>query len=134
METDHGHHRPILNARRKIIMSSLRAWCLRFTGLFHKEQKDREFADELGSHLQMHIEDNLRIGMSPAEARRNALIKLGGIEQTKEKYRDAGAFRSSDRHYKPFALGRASCSRILALQLSPSLRSHSGSGQMRQSS
>jgi len=42
----------------------------------------------MASHLQMHIEDNLRAGMSPAEAYRQALIKLGGVEQTKEIYRD----------------------------------------------
>jgi MacB-like periplasmic core domain len=69
-------------------MSSLRAWCLRFTGLFSKERKDRELAEELESHLQLHVEDNLRAGMSPGEARRDALIKLGGIEQAKEKYRE----------------------------------------------
>jgi predicted permease len=68
-------------------MSSLRAWGLRFAGLFGKERKDRELAEELESHLQMHIEDNLRAGMTPAEARRDALVKMGGIEQTKEKYR-----------------------------------------------
>ena len=33
----------------------------------------------------MHIEDNLRAGMNPAEARRQALIKLGGVEQAKEQ-------------------------------------------------
>jgi predicted permease len=36
----------------------------------------------------MHIADNLRAGMSPEEARRDALIRLGGVEQTKESYRD----------------------------------------------
>ena len=41
-------------------MRRLRAWCLRFAGLFHKERRDRELAEELESHLQMHIEDNLR--------------------------------------------------------------------------
>src|ERR1700680_2038308 len=75
------------DAGGEVVMSSLRAWCFRFTGLFNKEQKDRELTDELDSHLQFHIEDNLRAGMSPGEARRNALIKLGGVEQTKEKYR-----------------------------------------------
>src|SRR5258708_37459422 len=40
------------------------------------------------SHLQMHIGDNLRGGMSPTEARREALMKLGGVEQTKERYRE----------------------------------------------
>ena len=50
-------------------------------------ERDRELAEELESHLQMHIEDNLRAGMTPEEARRQALIKLGGVEQTKERYR-----------------------------------------------
>ena len=69
-------------------MRGLRAWFLRLVGLFNKERRDRELAQEIESHLQMHIEDNLRTGMPPAEARREALIKLGGIEQTKESYRD----------------------------------------------
>jgi predicted permease len=69
-------------------MRRLRVWCLRFAELFRKERRDRELAEELESHLQLHIEDNLRAGMSAAEARRHALIKLGGIEQAKENYRD----------------------------------------------
>ncbi len=69
-------------------MRRLRAWCLRFAGLFHSDRRDRELAEELESHLQMHIEDNLRSGMNPVEARRQALIKLGGMEQAKENYRD----------------------------------------------
>jgi len=36
----------------------------------------------------MHIEDNIRAGMSPLEARRVAVMKLGGVDQTKEAYRD----------------------------------------------
>src|SRR5437867_13131863 len=69
-------------------MNKLRAWLLRFGGLFRKQRRDRDFSAEMDSHLQMHIEDNLRAGMPPAEARREALIKLGGIEQIKESYRD----------------------------------------------
>src|SRR3989475_3533845 len=69
-------------------MNKLRSWLLRFGGLFRKQRRDRDFSAEMDSHLQLHIEDNLRAGMSPAEARRQALIKLGGIEQTKELYRD----------------------------------------------
>src|SRR5436309_4750706 len=69
-------------------MNKLRAWLLRFGGLFRKQRRDRDFSAEMDSHLQMHIEDNLRAGMSPAEARRQALIKLGGIEQTKEICRE----------------------------------------------
>src|SRR4051812_8297542 len=69
-------------------MRKLRAWFLRLGGLFNKQRKDRELADELESHLQMHIEDNLRLGMTPTEARRQALIILGGIESTKEACRE----------------------------------------------
>jgi putative ABC transport system permease protein len=56
--------------------------------MFRKERCEREFAAELDGHLQMHIEDNLRSGMSAQEARRQALLKLGGVEPTKEIYRE----------------------------------------------
>src|SRR6266487_4592286 len=69
-------------------MRRLREWIVRFGGLFNKQRKDRELDDEIESHLQLHIEDNLRLGMTPDEARRQAMIKLGGIESTKEAYRD----------------------------------------------
>src|SRR6266566_5180341 len=67
-----------------MIVRQWRAWLVRFGELFGKERGDRDLAAEMESHLQMHIEDNLRAGMSPAEARRQALMKLGGVEQTKE--------------------------------------------------
>jgi macrolide transport system ATP-binding/permease protein len=69
-------------------MRKLRAWLLRFKGLFLKDARERELADELESHLQMHIDDNIRAGMSPHEARRIAVMKLGGVDQAKEAYRD----------------------------------------------
>ena len=69
-------------------MKLLRALFIRLAGLFRKDRRERELADEMESHLQMHIEDNLRTGMSAAEARRQAMIKLGGVEQTKELYRE----------------------------------------------
>src|SRR5260370_29398237 len=69
-------------------MRQLRAWLLRLAGLFVRDQRDRELTDEIESHLQMHIEDNLRRGMAAAEARRNALIELGSVESAKELYRD----------------------------------------------
>jgi predicted permease len=57
-------------------------------GLFHKDRRDLDFSQELDSHLRLHIEDNVRAGLAPDEARRQALIALGGVEQTKENYRD----------------------------------------------
>jgi predicted permease len=69
-------------------MHRLRAWLVRFGGLFGRDKSEQELADEMESHLQMHVEDNLRRGMSAEEARRRALIALGGIEATKELYRE----------------------------------------------
>ncbi len=69
-------------------MKRFRELIFRFGGLFNKQRKDQELDQEIESHLQMHIEDNFRLGMTPEEARREALIKLGGVESTKEAYRD----------------------------------------------
>jgi len=69
-------------------MRKLRALVLRFKGLFSKDARERELADELESHIQMHVDDNIRAGMSPREARRVAVMKLGGVDQAKEAYRD----------------------------------------------
>ena len=67
-------------------MRRLRELILRFGGLFNKQRKDRELEEEIESHLQMHIEDNLRLGMTPEEARRHAMIKFGGIESINYVY------------------------------------------------
>jgi len=69
-------------------MRKLRAGLLRLSGLFRKDKRDAEFSSEMESHLQLHIDENLRAGMSALEARRKALIKLGGIEQTKVLVRE----------------------------------------------
>ena len=69
-------------------MRKLRAWLLRLKGLFIRDIRERELADEIDSHLQMHIDDNVRAGMSPQEAKRVAVMKLGGVDQAKEAYRD----------------------------------------------
>ena len=69
-------------------MRRLRAWFSKLGELFSKRRREQELSAELDSHVQLHIDDNLRAGMSPAEARREAIMKLGGLEQTKEQYRE----------------------------------------------
>ena len=69
-------------------MRWLRAWFIRLSGLLCGDSSDREITNELESHVQMHIEDNLRRGMNAQDARREALMKLGGVAQTKEIYRE----------------------------------------------
>ena len=69
-------------------MKWLHGWLLRLGELFGRERRERDLAAEIESHLQLHIDENLRAGMSEEEARRQALIKLGGVEQTKEMVRE----------------------------------------------
>jgi predicted permease len=69
-------------------MRTLRAFWMRLYSLFDRARGERELTEEIESHLQMQIDDNLRRGMTPAEARRAALIVSGGIESAKEAYRD----------------------------------------------
>jgi len=69
-------------------MRGVRAWLIRFGGVLQAQHRDREFEAELEGHLQLHVDDGVRRGLSVAEARRQAVLKLGGIEMTKEQYRD----------------------------------------------
>jgi putative ABC transport system permease protein len=66
----------------------LRGGLVRLAGLFHKNGKEQDLSDEMEGHLALQIQGNLQAGMAPAEARRQALLKLGGMEQAKEIYRE----------------------------------------------
>ncbi|MGH9575745.1 MAG: ADOP family duplicated permease [Candidatus Acidiferrales bacterium] len=68
-------------------MRTLRAFLRRVAALFTRKKIDAEISAEIESHVALHIEDNLRAGMTAEEARRQALIKLGGIEQATEAVR-----------------------------------------------
>ena len=68
-------------------MKTARSLIHRLYGLFCQDELDRDLSDELAAHLEMHIADKLRAGMSPAKARRMALMQLGGMEQTSIRIR-----------------------------------------------
>ncbi|MGJ5815930.1 ADOP family duplicated permease [Paludibaculum fermentans] len=69
-------------------MRALRAFLLRLAGTLGQSRREREFQQELEAHLQFHIDDNLRAGMTEDEARREAVLQLGGVEPVKESMRD----------------------------------------------
>src|SRR5579864_7523874 len=60
----------------------------RVAALFRRRHLDEDLDAELRSHVEMAVERNMRKGMSAEDARREALCSLGGVEQTKEVYRD----------------------------------------------
>jgi predicted permease len=69
-------------------MRILRRTWKRLTGTFASARRERELAAEMEAHLEMQTADNLARGLSQAEARRQALLKFGGVESAKESYRD----------------------------------------------
>lgn len=73
-------------------MKQLHAFLIRAANLFRSFQASNRPNDdldaELASHLQLHIDDNLRAGMTPEESARQARLKLGGIEQARQAVRD----------------------------------------------
>jgi predicted permease len=75
---------------------SLRAWWMRARGLFTGGRRAARFDAELNSHLHLHIEDLVARGLAPDEARRQALIALGGVQAAREAYRDRGGLPSVD--------------------------------------
>jgi predicted permease len=60
--------------------------------LFSRSRLDRELDEELRDYLEALIERKVRAGLSEAEARRTALVEMGGVEQVKEEVRSGRAF------------------------------------------
>ncbi len=84
----------------------------RLRGLFEHKRLERELDDEVRFHLEMQIEDNLKAGMNPAEARYAALRSFGAIEPMKERHRERRAFvlvesMAQDIRYAVRTLGRS---------------------------
>ena len=69
-------------------MKWLRVLGSRLGGLFRKARIDDELEAEMRSHLDSLADENLRRGMNPEEAQRAARREFGGVEQTKELYRE----------------------------------------------
>jgi hypothetical protein len=57
-------------------------------GLLGHSRVEEEFSAELESHMAMDIDEGIREGLTPEEARRQALIRLGGEAQVRQAYRD----------------------------------------------
>ena len=69
-------------------MNALRRTLARILGLTRHAPREEDVAREMAAHLEMAIDEHVRAGMSPAEARRIALIESGGIQVAKEAWRE----------------------------------------------
>ena len=69
-------------------MKELRRFVKRLTSWARAERDEERLRAEIEEHLAFQVEDNLRAGLSPDEARRRAVLKFGAVEAIKEEYRD----------------------------------------------
>ena len=86
---------------------------LRLKSLFMRGQADRELDEELQFHVDQKIDEGIAQGLSPEEARREALRAIGGVEQRKEEMRDTRGVHAltdflDDVRYAVRSLRRAS--------------------------
>src|SRR5580658_7806732 len=83
-------------------MRTLRTFWLRLRGLF---SSSAEFDAELESHVALHTADGIRSGLTPAEARRQALIRLVGAEQTRQAHRERRGLPELESFFRDLAYG-----------------------------
>jgi putative ABC transport system permease protein len=68
-------------------MHQWRVFFSRASGFLHKRRFEEQLGEELQAHLDALTDENIRNGMTPEDARAAALREFGGLEQTKEIYR-----------------------------------------------
>ena len=68
-------------------MRSLRRFFTRMFNLASRRVYDERLREEIEEHIALQTAENLRAGLSPVEARRQAILKFGGVEAIKEDYR-----------------------------------------------
>ena len=86
-------------------MCRLRDFAVRLMNLFRRDRLERELDAELRAYLELDVEENIRRGMAPHEARRTALARLGGVEAVKEECRDVQRFRVADDLWRDLRYG-----------------------------
>ena len=84
--TPHGMH-------RELAMGIIRGLRIRVRALVRPRDADRELDEEINDHLERETEKNIDLGMTPADARRAALVQFGGTQRARDDHRDARRVR-----------------------------------------
>ena len=67
-------------------MKFLRRFFIRLANFITRRRADQRLSDEIFEHIEFQTEENIRAGMSPLEARRQAVIKLGAAQSIREQH------------------------------------------------
>ena len=76
-------------------MKFLRRFLIRMANFATRQRADQRLQEEIAEHLALQTEENMRAGMAPAEARRQAALKLGAAQAIREHHTPSKAFPSS---------------------------------------
>lgn len=79
------------------MLTVVRRFVRQLTYSLNRATNQRALVAELDAHIALHVRDNMARGMSAADARRHALLALGGLAQTMDECSDAGGLRWLDR-------------------------------------
>ena len=78
-------------------MKALRRFLVRLAGSLTRHRRDEtRLREEVEEHLALQTAENVRAGMRPAEARRQAILRFGAVEALKEEYREKWGLPSVD--------------------------------------
>ena len=89
--------------------AKIRAFWHRLIGTVLRTDGAGEFDAELEAHVAMDTEAGVKAGLDAAEARRQALLRLGGAEQTRQAYRERRGYLWIENFSRIFATGCAHC-------------------------
>ncbi|MBW8749537.1 MAG: hypothetical protein JF584_18680, partial [Acidobacteria bacterium] len=67
-------------------MKLLRRFRIRLSNFVTRRSADQRLQEEIAEHLAFEVEENVRAGMPPVEARRQAALKLGSVEAIRERH------------------------------------------------
>jgi predicted permease len=71
------------------MIDTIRELLARLASFFRKQARDEDFDQEMAAHLEFAVQENLRRGMPSDEARRHAMIEIGGVSQARELHRES---------------------------------------------
>jgi predicted permease len=87
MGANRGNHRALFQRQGGgFTVRFLRRFLIRLSNFVTRRSTDQRLREEIAGHLAFQTEENLRAGMSPAEARRQAVLKLGAAEAIREDH------------------------------------------------
>src|SRR6201997_1835919 len=89
MGENRGDHSALLQSQGGgFTVKFLRRFLIRLSNFVTRRSADQRLQDELAEHLAFQTEANLRAGMPPAEAQRQAVLKLGAAQAVRERHHD----------------------------------------------